>query len=54
MTKKPKLELFPIKKVEVWSFGKVQDFYWVVQTPDGTEIQCKTYEDAVDTQQANK
>ena len=46
MTKKPRLELYPIKRVQLWRAGAVAETYWVVQKPDGTEIQCKSYDAA--------
>jgi len=43
---KPKLELYPIKRVMVWAGGIVKETYWVVQKPDGTEIQFGNFEAA--------
>ena len=54
MTKKPKLELYPIRRVELYSHGKVTESYWVVICPDGVEIQCKSYEAALEAQQLDK
>lgn len=54
MTKKPKMELFPIAKVERYEYGKVNETYYVVTHPDGTEIECKTYEDAQEAQQEKR
>src|SRR5258708_1447701 len=54
MTKKPKLELYPILKVEFYEFGKIvpEKSHWAVRKPDGTEIQCKSYKAAQAAQQA--
>lgn len=52
MTKKPKMELYPIMKVQNFSNGVIgPKSYWVVIKPDGNEIQCATYDSALLTQQ---
>lgn len=51
MTKKPRLELYPIKRVQLWRNGAAVETFWVVQKPDGTEIQCKSYAAAAAIQQ---
>ena len=54
MTKKPKIELYPIAKVDEYEFGKVKSSFWVVQLPDGTEVQCASYQAAEKAQQHYK
>ena len=51
VTKKPKMELYPIAKVEIYSSGKVSETYWVVTRPDGKEVQCSSYRMAEKEQQ---
>jgi hypothetical protein len=51
MTKKPKIELYPIAKVEHYEFGKVTRTWWEVQHPDGAIVSCGTYQDALDAQE---
>lgn len=51
MTKKSRLELYPIKRVQYYANGAVVESYWVVIKPNGIEIQCKNYEDAYKIQQ---
>lgn len=52
--KKPKMELYPIAKVELYAEGKVANTYWVVKLSDGTEVQCKDYKTAEQYQQEHK
>lgn len=51
VTKKPRIELYPIKRVQVWRNGKAVETYWVVVHPNGVEIQCKSYDAAHKIQQ---
>lgn len=46
MTKKPKLELHPIAKVEQYEFGKVVKAWWEIKLPDGKDIIFPSYQDA--------
>jgi hypothetical protein len=46
MTKKPELKLPPIYKVEKYEHGKMILQYWAIRLPDGSEVACKSYEDA--------
>lgn len=55
VTKRPKLELYPIAKVQEFVHGKIgPSAYWVVVFPDGTEVQCKSYAAAEKVQQENR
>lgn len=54
VTKKPKVELYPIAKVEMYKHGKVESYWYEIRKPDGTEISFPSYQEAEDFQQENK